>query len=230
MHRFKAGRLMLCIGLVLALMVVTLASLAVQAGATPEPTVIPMLATMAMESGACPQESAQAMLQAMATDEATPAATSEAETTSEPTLTPSGGVKCLYGYFSGPAEVSAPGAPDAVGFIFVTIHPNTGNLCYDVAVAHLTLPATGLNLYQGTAGHTGALVLSLPTKPAASGIAQGCVTNKNLTTALAKNPDGYFVNVATTDFKNGAARAQLEVYGGETVTSIPATAEATASS
>jgi len=220
----------LSIGLIVAMFVVTMASIAVQASTTPEPTVNPMIATMAMEKGACPQGSAEAMLKAMATEEATAEATSEA--TSEPAATVSTGVKCLYGEFSGSAEVSAPGAAGAMGFVFLSAHGSTGNLCYEVAVAHITLPATGLNIYKGTAAHKGTMVVSLHPRPDASGLAEGCVTaDKSLVSDIDKNPSAYFINVATTDFKGGAARAQLEAYGtAEAGTGVEATAEATATS
>ena len=238
MRRLSSSRFMICASLVVILIVAAMASISVQAAATPEPTVNPMMATMAGEIGVCPDGIAKSMLDTIATmtEEPTQEAAPPA-VTSEPTQAAATSLKCLSGSFSGAAEVPTTGAKDATGFVFLSVHGSTGNLCYQVAVAHLTLPATELHIDKGAVGHAVTMVVSLHPRPDASGVAEGCVSaGKTLTTAMLANPADYSVNVFTTDFKNGAARAQLADYTAATMgmsTSVPGvnmTPEVTASS
>jgi len=123
-------------------------------------------------------------------------------------------VKCLFGTFSGAAEVPGPGDTDANGVAFVSIDPSSGEVCYDIAVTGITLPAMAAHIHVNSVGLSGDIVVPFPTAPDAQGMASGC-TNANvegLAMAIANNPEQYYVNVHTTDFPNGAARAQLSAW------------------
>jgi hypothetical protein len=127
------------------------------------------------------------------------------------------GVKCLFGWFSGAAEVPGPGDDDGWGFAFVSIDPVSGAVCYDVAVASITLPAAAMHIHVNSAGLSGDVVVPFPTAPDAEGKASGCTNTEvdGLAEAIASNPETYYVNVHTSDFPNGAIRAQLSAYNVE---------------
>jgi hypothetical protein len=174
---------------------------------------------MTME-GACPQGMTSVVLQQMMTmqTEATAEATMETteaapamEATEEATTEAMAGPECLVGAFSGAAEVPGPGDDDAMGVAFITFDSSTGDVCYDVAVANITLPAAKMHIHKAEAGVAGDVVIPFPTAPDANGVATGCTTVEDMTLLqdLAANPAGYYVNVHTSDFPDGAARAQL---------------------
>jgi len=172
-------------------------------------------------AGACPQHVTSVVLQQMmgmqteATAEATAMEATQAapamEATEEATTEAMTGPECLVGGFSGAAEVPGPGDEDAVGVAFITFDSSTGEVCYDVAVANITLPADKMHIHKAEAGTKGDVVIPFPTAPDADGVATGCTTVEDMTLLqdLAANPTGYYVNVHTTDFPDGAARAQL---------------------
>jgi len=192
-----------------------------------------MMTQMMSMQGACPQDAAATMLtnmtgmNGMMTEEPMMGATEDMNMMMTPAATMdmnmdmsgmatempmSGteeamGVKCLYGTFSGAAEVPGPGDTDASGVAFVSIDPSSGEVCYDIAVTGITLPATGAHIHVNSVGLSGDIVVPFPTAPDAQGMASGC-TNANvegLAMAIANNPQQYYVNAHTTDFPNGGA-------------------------
>lgn len=118
---------------------------------------------------------------------------------------------CVIGAFSGDAEVPGPGADDAFGLAFVTFDRTTGEVCYEVAVANIELPAQAMHIHIGETDESGGVVIPFPTAPDEQGRAVGCTTADDVTVLedIAANPEGYYVNVHTSDFPEGAARAQL---------------------
>jgi len=148
------------------------------------------------------------------TGTATPMLGATMEATSETGLTGTEemmGVKCLFGQFSGTAEVPGPGDTDGTGVVFVSVDPASGNICYEEAVSGITLPASATHIHVNAAGLSGDVVVPFPVAPDANGKASGCttVTVAGLAQAIATNPEGYYVNVHTSDFPSGAVRAQL---------------------
>jgi len=121
------------------------------------------------------------------------------------------GVKCLFGQFSGTAEVPGPGDTDASGFVFVSVDPSSGNICYEIAIANITLPAVATHIHVNSIGVSGPVVVPFPVPPDAEGKASGCANAnvEGLAQTIASKPEQYYVNVHTTDFPDGAARAQL---------------------
>ena len=241
MRAVRSIRVVTCIGLALALSTGIIASVSAQA-ATPATTpdsgaIMQQMMTM---QGACPQGMAATMLQNMQagmTPEATAAMSSATEmpaATAEATETM--GVTCLFGTFSGAAEVPGPGATGAMGVVFVSVDPSSGNICYEEAVTGITLPATMTHIHVNSAGVSGPIVVPFPVAPDATGKAQGCTTVKTpgLAQEIASKPAQYYVNVHTTDFPNGAARAQLSVWNSSMMNSSASssmmTPEATMSS
>ena len=114
---------------------------------------------------------------------------------------------------SGANEVPGPGAASGTGTSTVSIALPTGGsaqVCYQINVSSLTLPATAAHIHMGATGVAGPVVIPL-TAPDASGMASGCVNgvDPTLIQSIFANPAGFYVNVHTSDFPNGAARGQL---------------------
>ncbi|MDX1992021.1 MAG: CHRD domain-containing protein [bacterium] len=126
-------------------------------------------------------------------------------------------VSCLYGEFSGVAEVPGPGDEDGTGIGLLTLDFAAGTVCFDVAVANITLPADAMHIHIGEPGEAGDVVVPAPGAPDANGVFQGCTEGVDtaLMEDIANNPGGYYLNVHTSDFPAGAVRAQLEDYEGE---------------
>lgn len=152
---------------------------------------------------------------------------------------------CFYAELWGANEVPGPGDEDGYGVALVSIDPATDAVCYEVAVANITLPAAAMHIHVNSAGLAGDVVVPFPTAPDADGMASGCTMadTEGLLEAIAATPAGYYVNVHTSDFAAGAVRGQLmswedyemmqDASMGETSTgmgSMEMTPEATASS
>lgn len=132
------------------------------------------------------------------------------------------GAKCLYGEFSGAAEVPETGDPDAYGIAYVSVDQDTGDICYDVAVMNLTLPAAAMHIHQAVSGVSGDVVVPFSSAPDASGVASGCTTaDVSLAQQIASDPAGFYVNVHTSDFPKGAARAQLATADASMTMPVP---------
>jgi hypothetical protein len=116
----------------------------------------------------------------------------------------------------GAAEVPGPGDPDGTGTASIVVTPTLNQVCWSISVAKITLPAIGAHIHQGAAGVAGPIVVAL-SNPDAHGVANGCVggVSATLIAAILDHPSGYYVNVHTTDFPNGAVRGQLTGNGGD---------------
>jgi len=84
------------------------------------------------------------------------------------------------------------------------------------------LPATATHIHVNSAGLKGDVVVPFPVAPDAQGMASGCttVTTAGLAQAIASNPEQYYVNVHTTDFPDGAARAHLSAWNSSMMTDM----------
>ena len=110
---------------------------------------------------------------------------------------------------TGAAEVPGPGDPDGSGTATITLNPGQGEVCFELWVSDITLPATGAHIHVGTATQAGPVVVAL-TPPDASGSSSGCVSaDRDLIKAIIQNPEQYYVNVHNADFPAGAVRGQL---------------------
>ncbi len=182
---------------------------------------------MMMQDGSCPEGIASIALERMsammdmdmeatdeammeATDEAMMEATDEAmmEATDEAMMMTS---HCLYAELNGANEVPGPGDEDGYGVAFLEFNSETGELCYDVAVANITLPAAAMHIHVGEAGVSGDVVVPFDTAPDADGLASGCMAAVDMmqSQSIVDDPEGFYVNVHTSDFPDGAVRGQL---------------------
>jgi hypothetical protein len=115
---------------------------------------------------------------------------------------------------SGEAEVTNEGVPnqgdlDGNGSATIAVNPGQGEVCYELSVADITLPAIGAHIHVGDAGENGPVVVPLE-PPDATGVSSGCAqVSRELALAIIQDPENYYVNVHTTDFQNGALRGQL---------------------
>ena len=115
---------------------------------------------------------------------------------------------------TGEAEVNASGDPnqgdlDGIGLATITVNPGQGEVCHELSVEDITLPATGAHIHEGVAGENGPVVVPLE-PPDANGVSSGCEeVSRELALAIIQDPENYYVNVHTTDFESGALRGQL---------------------
>ncbi len=101
------------------------------------------------------------------------------------------------------------GDPDGSGFATITVNPGQEEVCWEIGVEDIALPAIGAHVHEGAAGGNGPVVVPL-TPPDASGVSGGCAeVPRELAKAIIRNPENYYVNVHTSDFPGGAVRGQL---------------------
>jgi hypothetical protein len=124
-------------------------------------------------------------------------------------LSPTQGGTALAATLTGAAEVPGPGDPNGSGQASVRLVAGEGRVCFQLSAANVTLPAIAAHIHTGTTGTAGDVVVPL-TPPDASGSSAGCVNvARPLVNAILANPGGYYVNVHTSEFPNGAIRGQL---------------------
>ncbi len=111
---------------------------------------------------------------------------------------------------TGAAEVP-PGDLDGSGTATITVNPGQEEVCWEIRVQGITLPATAAHIHVGAAGTAppNNVVVTL-SAPDASGFSSGCTTvDRDLALAILKNPENYYVNVHNVDHPTGALRGQL---------------------
>ena len=111
---------------------------------------------------------------------------------------------------TGAAEVPGPGDPDGSGTAVLRLNPGQEEVCFEITVSNITLPATGAHIHVGTATEFGPVVVGL-IPPDADGTSSGCVSaSRELILAILQNPENYYVNVHTLPlYGAGAIRGQL---------------------
>jgi hypothetical protein len=119
------------------------------------------------------------------------------------------GGRPLTASLTGAAEVPGPGDSDGAGTATLRLNPGQGKVCFVLTAANITLPALAAHIHTGAAGVAGDVLVPLA-PPDATGMSGGCVSAPRVTImAILKQPSGYYVNVHTSDFGNGAVRGQL---------------------
>ena len=110
----------------------------------------------------------------------------------------------LIARLAGAAEAPGPGDPDGFGFVTVSLFSQQQTICATGLVFNIG-QQTGAHIHQGAVGEAGPVVVDL------SQLRQGCIGNvaPALIQAISANPTGYYVNVHTAEFPNGAVRGQL---------------------
>jgi CHRD domain len=115
----------------------------------------------------------------------------------------------LTATLDGAQEVPGPGDEDGSGSASITINADTNEVCYDIQVTGITLPAAAAHIHVGSAGTAGGVVVPLDA-PNADGTVSGCAAaDPSIVQGLLTDPSIYYVNVHTSDFPDGAVRGQL---------------------
>jgi len=131
---------------------------------------------------------------------------------------------------NGDNEVDASGTRgqgdlDGAGLGTVTIDRTSNQVCWEITTTGLDLPAILAHIHRGALNVNGPIVVTF-TPPDASGSSRGCVpVDPALATEIATNPAGFYVNVHTTPFPNGAIRGQLAAPNKVLGTSLAGTNE-----
>lgn len=110
---------------------------------------------------------------------------------------------------TGAAEAPGPGDPDGSGTATITLNPGQEQVCWEIQVADITLPATAAHIHEAPVGEPGPVVVPL-SAPDASGFASGCTSaDREEIMEIIQHPEEYYVNVHNVDFPAGALRGQL---------------------
>jgi len=106
------------------------------------------------------------------------------------------------------AQEPGGGDPDGAARAEISISDGLDQLCYDVNDVRGIGPVTAAHIHRGAAGVNGPPVITL--KQANEGGFKGCTSKSEWREdAIEKNPSGYYVNLHTAEFPNGAIRGQL---------------------
>ncbi|HJR79455.1 MAG TPA: CHRD domain-containing protein [Anaerolineales bacterium] len=127
-----------------------------------------------------------------------------------------GGAGRLTAQLSGAAEVPGPGDPDGTGMATFRLNAQQGEVCFEITVSNIGLPASAAHIHEGTSDVAGPVVVPL-TPPDESGTSSGCVSDVDpaLIQNILQNPEQYYANVHNEEFPDGAVRGQLARAGGD---------------
>jgi hypothetical protein len=90
----------------------------------------------------------------------------------------------------------------------VSLHGKSLKVCWRFSSLHGFSHATFAHIHLGSAGTAGNIVLPLSTGQ--KFLHRGCVpTTAAVITAIERNPHGYYVNIHSRKYPNGAVRSQL---------------------
>ena len=111
---------------------------------------------------------------------------------------------------SGAQEVPGPGDANGVGIAVITIDGTS--IRYSVLHQGITAP-TGAHIHTGATGVAGPVIVPLDHNALMSGVVTGVAAD--VINQIKANPSGFYVNVHSGEFPNGAIRGQLtEVTAG----------------
>jgi hypothetical protein len=116
---------------------------------------------------------------------------------------------------SGANEVPA-GDPDGIGWARVSVRPDAGTVCYAIKVKRLDA-ITAAHIHVGAAGTNGGVVVDLAILTADTKVTENstlysdCIEGLDATllTSIKENRAGYYLNVHTAVYPDGAIRGQL---------------------
>jgi hypothetical protein len=107
------------------------------------------------------------------------------------------------------AQEVPPADPDGSGTVWLTLNPGQGQVCWQIFVEDITLPATAAHIHDAPAGVSGPVDIGL-SAPDATGWASGCTSADRADILdIIREPADYYVNVHNVDYPAGAVRGQL---------------------
>jgi hypothetical protein len=102
-------------------------------------------------------------------------------------------------------RVCGLGQPGAAGETSLRLNSGQQEVCFKTAATGLATPVTGAHIHRAPAGVPGPIVV-----PLSPSVGDGCVfAPRELIKEIRKNPENFYVNVHTTEFRGGAIRGQL---------------------
>ncbi len=110
------------------------------------------------------------------------------------------------------ANVPGGGDPDGAGLARIEINDTTNTVCTDLEVRMIGA-VTGAHIHRGAPGTIGPPVITLDAPD--DNDSDDCdQVGDALVDEIRGNPGGFYVNVHTTDFPNGAIRGQIRNVEG----------------
>lgn len=102
------------------------------------------------------------------------------------------------------------GDPNGTGEALITVNVGQGEVCWQLTVYDVALPATAAHIHQADDGVRGPVVVAL-SAPDITGLAGGCASgvSHDVITQMVQSPASFYVNVRTAEYPAGAVRAQL---------------------
>ena len=116
----------------------------------------------------------------------------------------------LVATLTGAAEVPGPGDSNGAGLFEARVNPGLGELCSTLSAGNID-EATAAHIHIGGPTESGNVVLTLEDPDGEDDDVDDCQDiDKGLAQELIRDPAGYYVNVHTGDFPDGAIRGQLK--------------------
>jgi hypothetical protein len=102
------------------------------------------------------------------------------------------------------------GDPDGTGSALITVNRGLGEVCWQVSVSGIALPASLSHIHRAAPGFQGPPVVTL-TPPDASGVSSGCRIDVDpaLLKEIVDSPESFYVNAHNSVYPAGAVRGQL---------------------
>jgi hypothetical protein len=112
----------------------------------------------------------------------------------------------FYAHMTGDQEVPKPGPPGARGNGQLDVNPAEHRVCFNLAYQGIDHPTSG-HIHRGRPGEAGPVAVDLMLESNGN---QGCVgAPYGVLRAMQADPHGFYVNLHTKDFPEGALRGQL---------------------
>lgn len=118
----------------------------------------------------------------------------------------------LSAKLKGAKEVPGPGDPNGKGEIFVAVKKQKRKVCFELRFRKVEAPEAG-HIHKGGRNDAGPVkVLLFEDRSGLPGRRfEDCVKGKRKTLRkIARNPEGYYVNIHNDDYPDGAIRGQLK--------------------